>query len=379
MSHRQEDSASTFVRQTIMHQASLEKRVDSAPRAAPKNYCFMGEEFLSRASPEQVDDAPGAIQPSVPQCQQRIMTPSHDWMEMLTRNQVQSKHRVDALNRLREVSDFKKGKRHDFLPYLPLTVDTSTGSCGFCAVSAVDRRGCISEDVVVSVPYMVRFYRDDTPGCRMSETDTTDFFLNSDNFPESPAVPYPDFIKLILQTPFATLPIGPEGNERERQNRHRFRVTPLSDFKKLLRDIDTFFPERARARPIRERACPISYGSEGNKFAYTSRSRNDHSTGFLPAIGTSISPEDKSKIPAMCRPYVVENFTPACAKLFGIPPELVGKCHVVACSVVTDGVSVKTHREAIRELVRTKRVKRYKQKAAGKAKRDARQSSKRKR
>lgn len=258
------------------------------------------------------------------------------------------------LEQLREQiasNEFKRGKRSQFLPYLPVLFDGQTGECGWVPTGFRDSQGVYRECVVISIGYMVRFFGVECP-VRISEAETTSFFTSEDNFPRSSHLVYKDYIRLLMQTPFNFLAVGPRWMNKQKENRHRFVVTPMSTFKNLLADIRVHFPDGPTSRNFLDRP---SYKSEGNAYAYMNKSKSDSSTGTIVAIKKSLSLEEKRRIPALCRPWVVENYNPVVKDFFGIPPDLVGKRHVVAGVFKASSSRVKFHAQVSCGMLQAKR------------------------
>ena len=261
----------------------------------------------------------------------------------------------------RDISlEIQLGVRSQLLHYLAVLFNGETGRCAWVPIGFTDSNGTYCEYVVISVAYMVRFFSLECP-IKMNESETRSFFTENPVFPRCPELQYEDHIRLLLNTPFALRKVsGAKREKAEATNRGNFVITPLSNFKQLLRDVDASSPHPPTIGDFPGRRP--KYGCVGNTFGYT--------TGEIDVIGRSLSLEEKRMTPAMERPWVVENYSTVVQRFFDMPADLVGKRHVVAGATKVDSRGVESHAHARGRVVRN-RKKKKKRRVAKQAKRQA--------
>lgn len=264
--------------------------------------------------------------------------------------------RIDAQNlqfnsfvRTSVTNAFKSGLRGQFLPYLHLGFDGSSGNNFYCQVSLTDHTGADRDLVCFSIPSATRFYGVECP--QKIPMETTQSFFLSPEFIRAGGLNYKDIINGLMLTGFGFLAVGPKWNQMRMRNTARFVFVEAAFARKLLDDIDEHMPDRPRVRrDLTHGGTTPNYKLDGNDFGFRQQSRTDKSTGHIIQVRQTIPYERKKMMPMLGEPWVREWYTPGVAKFFRIPEEEIGVHHVVGSVLDPNSAIVKTHAQGFADF-----------------------------
>ncbi|CAN0352999.1 unnamed protein product [Ectocarpus fasciculatus] len=261
---------------------------------------------------------------------------------------------IETAERARE-DKFKEGDRSVFLPFLPLLFNGRTGNNGFCPVDIIDQDGNERDLVIISRATTTRFFVHEAP-IMVSEERVWSFFFGKD-IKRAQNLEPPCFIEAVLGSGFSVQIVGQYWTWNQCENTTNFIACEMQWFKQLLADVRRFFPERPTVRNFPKNRANSNYRSDGHGWGFLHNGK-DKSTGCIDKIRMSLPYTRKMTMPVLGVEWAEEWYTPVVCRMFDIPAERAGKCHVVDGRVDCES-SVKTLAE-IRNVGKAKKKKRVK-------------------
>lgn len=263
--------------------------------------------------------------------------------------QASTDHRFNALEasfadfrKQNAIDSFRSGDNGEYLPFLHLLFDGSTGNNCWCPVTFTDTRKVLRKLVVTSVPAMELCYLEEMP--THSNPDLTRSFFTGGNFQRAENLTYDDEITAYTLSGFGFYSRGPQGSNSRNNNRRRLTIVEAHHFRALLNKINDSFPDRPLVRAsLRPGSKTPNYKKDGAIFGFMSVNPDDmygSATGRIAHIsGRSVPAERKRQFPVEGEPWVIEWYTDYIGEFFGVPGHLLGKRHIVG-SVIDTSSSV---------------------------------------
>lgn len=253
------------------------------------------------------------------------------------------------------IDSFRSGDNGEYLPFLHLLFDGSTGNNCWCPVTFTDTRRVLRKLVVISLPAMEVCFSEEMP--THSNTDMTRSFFTGGNFKRAENLTYDDEITAYTLSGFGFYSRGPRGSNSRNNNRRRFTIVEARRFKALLKKVNDSFPDRPLVRAnLRPGAKIPNYKKDGAIFGFMSVNPKDlfgSPTGRILHIGgRSVSAERKRQFPVQGEPWVREWYTEYIGEFFGVPDHLLGARHIVGSAIDTSSSVPLTYKDGAADFWR---------------------------
>ena len=253
------------------------------------------------------------------------------------------------------IDSFRSGENGEFLPFLHLLFDGSTGNNCYCPVTFTDSRGVVRKLVVTSVPAMELCYLEEMP--THSNPDLTRSFFTGGNFKRAENLTYDDEITAYTLSGFGFYSRGPQGSNSRNNNRRRLTIVEAHIFKALLNKINDSFPERPLVRAnLKPGSKTPNYKKDGAFFGFMYTNAKDmygSPTGRITQIGSrSVSAERKRQFPVEGEPWVKDWYTDFIGEFFGVPGHLLGTRHIVGSVIDTSSSVPHTYKVGVADFWR---------------------------
>ena len=256
-----------------------------------------------------------------------------------------------ALHTLKS-SKLRQGKCEMYYPYVHLWFDGSTGNLCFCPVTLNDHRQLARKLVVLCVHAIFRFMNNETLFGE-SYSDTCTFLHYHFNDMKARNLNLDDQMNAYLQSSFKFLTRRPS---TQAENSRRLIIVEFQQFKDFLSEVNAEYLNRPRRRQdINHRVSPaLSHKSDGFEFGF------DTSMAPINVLGAkhkNVSAKRRKQLPVIAEPWVKDWYTPLVGELFGVPADMLGVRHVVACEVASESEcpAVKTYEEGLKDFLARKK------------------------
>jgi len=230
-----------------------------------------------------------------------------------------------------------------FLRFFPVLCDGSSWRCGWVPVYH-SVGGVTYRLLVVCLAYLERYFSQECP-VRKTPAETKAFFTTK--LPLHDRLPYAHHQSVLAHcTPFTSNSTSATAGFGSSQaiNRSKFVFLKFLPMKEKLQEVYRLMDDVPTTRVEDVDDKFVSYKMYGQTWKFTERSKRDTSTTPIRAFGSrNISPQLKKFMLAMDFSWTDKNYDQAKVDFFGIPPEWVGKRHVVCGRFDRNSAVVQTH------------------------------------